>query len=200
MSIYKKVMGEDFFRLHPMLQNRYSFPFQAKGIMSNIQGGPKWLFPFFWLGIKWKLLFPERGKHIPFSIKNTPLTGPHGEEQIHWERIFYFGQKERYFNALMSLDQNRMLIKDYLGEPRLFYSDLTISVLSDGSLQIDSKDQRLVLGHLEIPLPKIFQGLATVKEKYLEKRDTFYIKVTVTNPLIGTVFAYEGEFNAHEPA
>lgn len=198
MSIYKEVVGEDFFHLHPMLQKRYHFPFQAQGIMNHIQGGPKWLFPLFWLGIKWKLLFPEHGRNIPFSIKNTPFKGPNGEGEIHWERIFYFGSKKRFFNARMSLDRERIIIKDYLGEPSLFYSDLTLSVLNDGSLQISSRDQRLVLGQLEIPLPKMFQGLATVKEKYLEAQDCFHVSVIVTNPVIGTVFAYEGEFNTHE--
>ena len=83
MSIYKQVMGDDFFRLQPMLQKRYEFfdevPFQATGIMKKIQGGPKYLFPFFWLGVKWKLLFPERGNDIPFTIRNTPLIGGNGD-------------------------------------------------------------------------------------------------------------------------
>ncbi|MBO0992102.1 DUF4166 domain-containing protein [Bacillus sp. SD088] len=198
MSIYKEVIGEEFFQLHPMLQKRYQFPFEAKGIMSHIQGGPKWLFPLFYIATNWKLLFPERGENIPFSIKNIPLKGPEDEEQIYWERVFHFGSKKRFFNAKMSLDPNRMIIKDYLGEPSLFYSDLTMSVLSDGSLQIDSKDQKLVLGRFEVPLPKMLQGLATVKEKYLEDQECFHISVSVINPLIGTVFAYEGEFSTHE--
>lgn len=78
------------------------------------------------------------------------------EEQIHWERTFYFAEKKRYFNALMSLDHKRNVIKDYLGEPHLFYSDLSLSCTNDGGLQIDLKDQRLVIGKVEIPLPKAF--------------------------------------------
>ncbi|KRG11595.1 DUF4166 domain-containing protein [Lederbergia galactosidilytica] len=198
MSIYKHVVGDDFQYLHPMLQKRYQIPFEARGIMGHIQGGPKWLFPLFWLGIKYKLLFPERGENIPFSIKNTRLKGPHGEEQIHWERIFHFGSKKRFFNATMSLDEERMIIKDYLGEPSLFYSDLAFTVSKDGSLQIKSQNQKLILGKFEIPLPKMFQALAIVKESYLEDQEIFHISVTVTNTLIGTVFAYEGDFNTHE--
>ena len=48
--------------------------------------------------------------------------------QIYWERIFHFGNKKRYFNALMSLDAKRLVIKDYLGDPPLFYSDLAFIV------------------------------------------------------------------------
>jgi hypothetical protein len=204
MSIYKKVMGEDFYLLHPMLQKRYNLPegtvFKASGMMNDIKGGPKWLYPIFRAGVQWKLLFPESGKDVPFTITNTARIGKNGESQVHWERVFHFGPQKRYFNALMSLDENRLVIKDYLGEPHLFYSDLALSVTNEGHLKISSLDQRLVLWKIEIPLPKLFQGLATVTEKYDEVRALYHIQVTVKNPLIGSVFSYEGEFSAHEDA
>ncbi|MFJ7936210.1 DUF4166 domain-containing protein [Sporosarcina sp. NPDC096371] len=202
MSIYKQVMGHDFNRLHPMLQHRYNLPigsvFKASGTMKEIQGGPKWLYPLFRLGIRWKLLFPEHGKDIPFAIKNRAFVGDTGESQVHWERIFQFGKKSRYFNALMSLDAERSVIQDYLGEPHLLYSDLALHVSDDGRLTIKSLGQRLVLGKLEIPLPRLFQGLATVTERYDEEQAHYHIHVTVRNPLIGTVFSYEGTFSADE--
>lgn len=198
MSIYKQVLGEDFIRLHPMLQKRYdlteSSVFKATGTMKEIKGGPKWLYPLFRLGVYWKLLFPERGRDIPFTITNTARLGPAGENQIHWERIFHFGAKERYFNALMSLDEERFVIKDYLGEPPLVYSDLAFEVSEEGAITIHSLNQRLVLGKVELPLPRILQGLATVTERYDEDNHVFRINVDVRNPLIGHVFSYEGEF------
>lgn len=202
MSIYKHVMGDDFHRLHPKLQERYDLPegtvFRASGIMKEIQGGPKWLSPLFWIGIRWKLLFPEHGKDIPFTIQNRAIVGNHGESQVHWERIFNFGKKRRFFNALMSLDAKRLIIRDYLGEPHLFYSDLAFLVDDDGSLTIQSLGQRLVLRKIEIPLPRLFQGLATVREKYDDEQRLYHIDVTVRNPLIGIVFAYEGTFSAND--
>ena len=204
MSIYRKVMGSDFSRLHPMLQKRYDFPegtvFKASGTMNEIRGGPKWLYPIFRAGVKWKLLFPEHGKDIPFTIKNTAFVGKNDEHQIYWERIFHFGDKKRYFNALMSLDAERLVIKDYLGDPPLLYSDLAFIVTEEGHLTIKSLNQRFVLGKIEIPLPKLFQGLATVTEKYDEARKLYEIYVTVKNPLIGTVFSYEGEFSVDDDA
>ncbi|MFC7686994.1 DUF4166 domain-containing protein [Ureibacillus sp. GCM10028918] len=202
MSVYKKVLDKKFNRLHPMLQKRYEFsnhePFQAEGVMKSIKGGPKLLYPLLWLGIKRKLLFPEYGTSIPFKILNTPMVGANGEQQIHWERVFYFEKKKRYFNALMSFDPERNLIKDYLGEPSILYSDLVFTVSSEGNLKIESSKQRLVIGKIELPLPKIFQGLATVTEKYSEEKGVFQISVDVRNPLIGHIFSYEGEFNPNE--
>ncbi len=204
MSIYQKVMGKDFTRLHPMLQKRYQLQdgmrFQATGVMREIKGGPKWLFLLFRLGVKWKLLFPEHGKSIPFTIKNTAFTSKTGESQVHWERIFHFQNKRRYFNALMSLDEKRLVIKDYLGEPPLFYSDLAFTVTDQGALKINSLNQRLVFGKLEIPLPRLLQGLATVTESYLDEEALYQITVSVRNPIIGQVFFYEGTFVQNEDA
>ena len=198
LSIYIKVLGNDFSHLHPMLQKRYDFAdegtFKATGMMKEIKGGPRWLYPLFRLGVNWKLLFPERGKNIPFSIKNTSRLGSDGESQIHWERVFHFGNKKRYFNALMSLDDRRLVIKDYLGEPSLVYSDLAFEVSDEGAITIHSLNQRLVLGKMEVPLPKLLQGLATVTERYDEAKAVYRINVKVWNPLIGHVFSYEGEF------
>lgn len=202
MSIYKQVLGEKFDQLHPMLKRRYACidakGFVGKGHMHQIDGGPKWLFPLFWLGAKWKLLFPERGHNIPFTIRNTVRIGSAGQAQVHWERIFHFEKKKRYFNALMSLDAERNVIQDYLGEPPLMYSDLSFSVTGSGDLHIVSKKQRLVLGQIEIPLPAWFQGLAEVTEKYDDERKVYLIHVTVKNPLLGKLFSYEGEFTSDD--
>ena len=204
MSIVKQVMGSDFFQLHPMLQKRYDLPegfiFKASGIMNEIKGGPKFLYPIFRIAVRWKLLFPEHGKSIPFSIKNTAYIDEYGDSVIHWERTFHFGHKRRYFNALMSLDMKRRVIQDYLGEPHVIYADLAFTATEAGHLRITSLNQRLVLGKIEIPLPKAFQGLATVTEKYLDNEERYQIIVNVKNPLIGTVFSYEGEFFADDDA
>lgn len=202
MSIYKKVLGNNFNRLHPMLQKRYDLSegtdFRASGIMKDIKSGPKWLYPIFQAGIRWKLLFPEQGKDIAFTIKNHAFISKTGESQVHWERIFYFGKKKRYFNALMSLDEKQSIIQDYLGEPHLLYADLALHVTDTGSLTIQSLRQRFVLGKIEIPLPRLLQGLATVTERYDDETKLYQIHVMVRNPLVGRLFSYEGAFSTDE--
>lgn len=116
---------------------------------------------------------------------NSCRVGNKGEQQIHWERIFYISGRHRYFNALMSLNDERKIIKDYLGEPSILYSDLCFHVGINGDLHIESDQQRLVCGRLEIPLPRWLQGVAKVKETYIEERNVFSIQVEVRNALIG---------------
>lgn len=202
MSIYKKILGEHFYRMHPMLQKRYGFEddktFKATGVMHHITSGPKWLYLFKLFATQRKFLFPEHGINIPFHIINKQQIGPHGEQQVHWERRFYFQKINRDFNALMSLDIDKKLVKDYLGEPSLFYSELTFEVTDQGHLRIESQKQRIVLGKYEFSIPKLFQGNVLVKEDYIEESEAFFIHVMIKNPLIGTLFEYKGEFRSDE--
>ncbi|MFD9628992.1 DUF4166 domain-containing protein [Peribacillus muralis] len=198
MTIYQELLGEDFQRLHPKLQERYALPigepFNGVGTMSKIETGASWLKPFLKLAARWKFLFPENGKDVPFSIKNTCRTLPTGEVQIHWERTFYFEVITRHFNAFMTVDTKRGVVKDYLGEPSLFYSDLKFAVTSEGRIHIRSGPQRIVIGNLEFPIPRLLEGVVTVEEGYDDVREVFTIQVDIRNRIVGRLMAYEGEF------
>lgn len=198
MSIYQRLLGDDFQKLHPKLQERYALPlgkpFYAAGTMAKIETGAKWLKPFLALTTKWKFLFPESGKNVPFSIKNTCRTLPTGEEEIYWERAFYFEKVTRHFNAFMTIDANRGVVKDYLGEPSLFYSDLRFNVTPDGRLHIHSGLQRVVIGRFEIPIPRLLEGVVKVEEGYDETREVFTIQVDIKNRIIGRLMEYKGVF------
>ncbi|WP_026583833.1 DUF4166 domain-containing protein [Bacillus sp. J33] len=201
MTIYQELLGEDFQRLHPKLQARYTLlkdkPFHGAGTMSKIETGSVWLKPLLSLAARWQFLFPDNGKDVPFTIKNTCRTLPTGEEEIYWERTFYFEEVTRRFNAFMSIDRNRRVVKDYLGEPSLFYSDLKFAVTPDGRMIIRSGPQRVVIGNLEIPIPRLFEGVVTVEEGYDDAREVFTIQVNIQNRIAGRLMAYEGEFKAN---
>ncbi|MGM7721742.1 DUF4166 domain-containing protein [Metabacillus sp. Hm71] len=198
MTIYRDLLGEDFQRLHPMLQARYALPidqpFFAVGTMAKIETGAAWLTPFLSIATRWNFLFPESGENVPFSIKNTCRLLPTGEAEIYWERKFYFEKVTRHFHAFMTIDKKRKVVKDYLGEPRLFYSDLSFTVTPDGRMRIHSGAQRLLIGKHELPIPAMFQGNVTVEEGYDEVRKAYTIQVDIQNRLLGRLMRYEGEF------
>ena len=197
MTIYKRILGEEFYRLHPKLQERYTLTaqneFKAVGRMKTVKSGRKWLYPFLLLMTKWKFLFPESGKDIPFEIVNRSRS-IEGKEEILWERVFYFPNVTRRFHARMLADHENRVVQDYLGEPSLFYSDLVFEVIETGSLRIRSAAQRLVLGKWEIPLPSWLEGRVNVVEAYDDQKERFTISVSIHNILLGPILFYEGEF------
>jgi Domain of unknown function (DUF4166) len=200
VTIYKELLGEDFHKLHPKLQERYMLPlgqpFQGTGTMSKIETGPAWLKPFLTYAVRRKFLFPESGKDVPFTIKNSCRLLQSGETEVYWERSFLFKEETRQFNAFMTIDAERGVVKDYLGEPSLFYSDLNLSVNNDGGLHIQSGSQRFLAGSFEIPLPSLFRGEVAVEEGYDEVCGCYTIKVDIHNKLIGRMMTYEGTFTA----
>ncbi|MFJ7737389.1 DUF4166 domain-containing protein [Lysinibacillus sp. NPDC097287] len=198
MTIYQTLLGEDFKRLHPMLQQRYALPiekpFYATGVMQKIESGATWLRPFYTVAARTNFLFPESGENVPFTIRNTCKVLPNGELEVLWERSFHFTQKTRHFDARMTIDPVQKVVKDYLGAPSLFYSDLHFTVTKEGKLLIRSGVQRFVLSKMELPIPKVLEGRVIVEEGFDDVRQVFTIHVSIHNPLLGRLMMYAGEF------
>jgi hypothetical protein len=162
--------------------------------MKKIESGGSWLKPFLKLATRWQFLFPETGQDVPFTVKNTCRTLPTGQTEIYWERTFYFEKVTRKFNAFMTIDPERKIVKDYLGEPSLFYSDLKFEVTAQGHQLIRSGRQRFLLGSFELPIPKILEGVVTVEDGYDDDREVYTVNVHIQNPIVGKVMVYEGEY------
>ncbi len=94
----------------------------------------------------------------------------------------------------MTIDPVQKIVKDYLGSPALFYSDLHFAVTREGRLVIRSGVQRFVMPQLECPIPKMLEGRVVVEEGFDEIRNVFTIHVSIHNPLIGRLMMYAGEF------
>lgn len=63
-------------------------------------------------------------------------------------------------------------------------------------MQIRSGQQRAVIRNLEIPIPRVLEGVVTVEEGYDDAREVYTIQVDIQNSIIGRVMAYKGEFKA----
>lgn len=199
-SIYQKALGENFKRLHPKLQEKFGLTSTggkaaiSHGIMDEITGGLPFLRPLFRLGTGRRMVFPERGCNISFMLENYAYRDSYGRECIIWARTFDFGKKKRHFDAVMVYSEQKERIIDYFGSHQDFVSDLEFTVLDDGGLRIISKEQRLLPGDLAIPLPVFLRAEATVTERFLDETNEFFIHVQVRNPIVGTLFEYQGTF------
>lgn len=197
--IYETLLGNDFFKLHPKLQERYRLPlneeFFAKGTMDVIQTGPKIMRPIYNIFTRNQFLFPESGGNIPFTISNRSYLNENKLGAVYWERTFFFPNATRKFNATMTVDLDRNVVKDYLGDPAIFYSDLQFHVTKEGFLLIKSGNQRVISPFQEMRLPRKLTGRVTVLEGYDDKLNVFTIHVSIFNDVIGRMMQYAGTFS-----
>ena len=78
-SIYEQALGEKFKLLHPRIQERFGFSSRdnlaciGTGTMDELWHGKLYTLPFLYLGSVRRIMFPERGQSVPFTIKKLCL-------------------------------------------------------------------------------------------------------------------------------
>src|SRR5947209_2725546 len=111
-SIYQQVLGADFCRLHPKIQERFGFSSKdnlaaiGTGTMARIWHGRFYTLPFLYVGTWRRIMFPEHGINIPFTIQNFAYVDSFGRETVTWVRTFH-AQRKRRFDATMIYSQQR---------------------------------------------------------------------------------------------
>ena len=199
-SIYQRALGSDFEKLHPKIQQRFGFSSEdgiasiGSGVMEQIWRGRFYTVPFLYLGTWRRIMFPEYGQNIPFTIENYAYRDGFGRETVTWVRTFE-GRKRRRFDAYMIYSEKRGCIVDYLGSHQHLAVDLELSVDERGGLRIRSGAQRFYEGAIAFSFPLFFSGIAEVCEWYDEDNEKFGIQVKVTNRTWGRLFGYRGSFD-----
>ena len=203
-SIYRKALGADFERLHPKMQWRFGFSSidetcqLGTGVMDDVWRGPWWTLPFLLLGSTRRVLFPSRGRRVPFTIANYAYVDRFGRETVTWARRFDFQRRTRAFDATMIYSKRRDTIVDYLGTHQHLAVDLDCWVDDEGAMRIRSGEQRFYEGRVAFRFPLIFSGAANVREWWDEAAACFRIEVHVANKLLGPLFGYRGSFTVEE--
>jgi hypothetical protein len=198
-SIYERVLGSDFQRLHPEIQRRFGFGSEdgvasvGTGVMDEIWHGQFYTLPFLYIGTWRRIMFPESSQCTPFTIENYAYVDQFGRETVTWVRTFR-GQEVRRFDAYMIYSEERKCIVDYLGSHQHLAVDLELSVNANGGLQIRSGAQRFYEGLIGFRFPMMFSGVADVCEWYDDDAGVFRISVNVHNPIWGRLFGYHGSF------
>lgn len=200
-SIYKKNLGSDFNKLHLKIQERFGFNSESgiaaigEGIMEKVWYGKLYTLPFLYIGTWRNIMFPQKGKNIPFTIENYAYKDNFGRETITWIRKYKFPNKTRRFDATMIYSHERNLIVDYLGTHQHLAVDIEMSVSNNGGIQLKSGEQRFYEGFCNFKFPRFFSGIANVCEWYEESDQKFKISVIVTNKIWGELFGYKGSFD-----
>jgi len=199
-SIYQRVLGTDFQRLHPLIQRRFGFSSAdgvaaiGHGVMDEIWKGSFFTNPFLRVGSWRQIMFPETGRHVPFTIENYAFVDRFGRETMSWIRTFELHRRRR-FDAYMIYSDARRRIVDYLGSHEHLAVDIDLSVDAAGGLRLRSGAQRIYEGLVGFSFPMAFSGIADVREWYDDAARSFRIVVDVHNRRWGSLFGYRGRFD-----
>lgn len=199
-SIYATVLGEDFERLHPKIQERFGFDSTSRkraigrGIMDRVWHGQFFTIPFLMAGSWRNIMFPERGDNVPFIIENWAYVDTLGRETVTELRTFKLG-RERRFDAYMVRDPVRNQVVDYMGTHQHLAVDLHLGVADNGGLRIESGEQRFYEGPIAFRFPMFFSGKAYVYVWFDEATGRYRIECEVKNAFWGPLFGYTGTFD-----
>jgi len=198
-SIYEQALGGEFKLLHPRIQQRFGFSSRdnvaciGTGTMEKIWHGAFYTMPFLYIGSWRRIMFPEQGESIPFTIKNYAYVDEHGRETVTWIRTFETAVPRR-FDAYMIYSEQRRRVVDYLGTHQHLAVDIDLSVDERGGLLLRSGAQRFYEKSIGFSFPMTFSGVAEVCEWYEESDQQFHIEVDVRNRVWGPLFGYSGSF------
>lgn len=198
-SIYQQVLGPAFERLHPQIQRRFGFSSTdgvasiGTGVMDELWHGRCFTLPFLYFGSCRRIMFPERGVDVPFTIQNYAYRDRFGRETVTWIRTFETWRRRR-FDAYMIYSHQRGKIVDYLGTHQHLAVDLDLAVDERGGLRLRSGEQRFYENLFGFRFPLFFAGVAEVCEWYDDALGQFRIEVSVSNDFWGPLFGYRGKF------
>ncbi|MGZ9585716.1 DUF4166 domain-containing protein [Paenibacillus marinisediminis] len=200
-SIYERVLGDDFYKLHPKIQQRFGFTSAdqrasiGRGVMQQVWHGKPYTLPFLYLGTWRNIMFPQQGENIPFTIENYAYVDGFGRETVTWVRTFQFPNRKRRFDATMIYSEAKQQVIDYMGTHQHLAVDIELSVADNGGIQLRSGNQYFYEGWVGFKFPMLFSGYAEVCEWYDESIERFRINVQVANPVFGRLFGYAGTFD-----
>jgi uncharacterized protein DUF4166 len=199
-SIYQRALGADFSKLHPQIQRRFGFSSAdgvaaiCRGVMDEVWKGRFYTEPFLHLGSWRRIMFPETGREIPFTVENYAFVDQFGRETVSWIRTFA-SRRTRRFDAYMVYSDVRQRIVDYLGTHEHLAVDMDLSIDETGGLRLRSGAQRFYEGAIGFNFPMLFSGIADVREWYDDASRCFRISVDVRNSVWGPLFGYRGRFS-----
>lgn len=205
-SVFERALGDDFARLHPMMQKRFGVSLDAgyaavgTGVMASIRRGPWWTVPFLWIGRLRNILVPDQGRDAPFRIENYPYTDPFGRETVTFVREYRVRERPSRFDATMIYSDDLGRVVDYLGTHQHLAVDLQLRVGDNGDLFLTSDAQRFYEGPIAFRFPLLFSGRAALHERWDDEAGCYRVTLEVRNRVFGFLFGYEGMFTCEFPA
>jgi hypothetical protein len=205
-SIFQRALGADFDRLHPEIQARFGFSSTdgiasiGTGVMDRIWRRPGFTRPFLVLGTRRRIMFPEQGSDIPFTIENWAYLDGLGRETVTFNRTFELPKRTRRFDATMIYSEQRGTVVDYLGTHQHLAADVSLRATDGGALELTTGQQRFYERAVGFRFPMLFSGKGTVREWFDDHDGRHHIDVNIANDHFGKLFGYTGSFTVERRA
>jgi hypothetical protein len=189
-SVYQRVLGDEFEKLDPRLRAYFSLPEpgmvgRGTGVYEVAGSRKRWLRPVFSYLAARRILFPEFGRDIPFTVTNVPGPG----DGLSSGREFLFPGQTRLMEDTMHVVNGHL--HDFLGRSRGLEVRFVLHV-RDGGLVMVSDASWLHLGPIRVRIPAVFSARVVLNEWW--DGDAQRVSVHLHNPLFGDLFEYVGRF------
>lgn len=196
-GLFEREVGDEWRSLHPRVRNRYGLESgegrEALGVgrMHDLDRHPLAV-PALWLGTLDDFLFPERGTDVPFTIVTEPFVDDEGNEALVLRRRFETAPPRTFVDTLR-WNPARGCLTDLFGRHGRVAADLHIEA-EDGELVLSIGTQWFRVGgrYLALPSPLAVDG--RLRDWFDDEDGRFRVSAAITNPVLGTVFEYEGAF------
>jgi hypothetical protein len=199
-SIYQRVLGSAFARLHPRVQEWFGYTIadgvapRGRGTIDSIRHGGLYALPFLHVGAMRNIMFPEQGDNVPFTVESYAYLDDHGVETVAFLRTFELPWRQRRFDEYMVATDIPGRMVNYLGTHQHLAVDLDFTVGPRGDMRIRSSTQRIDEGPIRFRFPRLFSADADVSVAYDDANRCYRIDATAGNPILGNVFSYHGTF------
>ncbi len=141
------------------------------------------------LGIlaRWGIAFPERGRHVPFSIENR------GDARggVLARRTLLFSAQQRVM--VDRVYEHRGRVVDALGSGGWLEAALRVSE-RDGALVARSGPVRVRLAGRWWRIPRAVRPTVELVERWDDKAHSQHVDVRVSMPALGEIYGYRGWF------
>jgi hypothetical protein len=187
-SVWERAFGDRLVNLSPGLRTYFSLPPEGmtghgSGVYEVAGSRLRWLWPALAFLAWRRILFPEFGHNVPFTVVNTPTP----EGTLRAVRTFEFSGRTRTM-----VDEMRIVdghLHDFLGRRGGLEARLAATV-HDGMLRLTTERLWLHLGAVRVPLPNVARIALT--ERTLDGGQ--HVDVSLRTPLVGEWFVYRGAF------
>ncbi|MEY7849161.1 DUF4166 domain-containing protein [Natrarchaeobius sp. A-rgal3] len=196
-GLFERAVGEDWSTLHPQVRDRYGLEVaggrEAVGVgrMDELTRSPLAL-PVLWLATIDDFLFPEGGTDVRFSVVTEPFVDGNGNEALRLERRFDTSPPRTFVDTLR-WNPARDCIVDLFGTRGHVAADLYADA-EDGALALSIGTQYLRVGGRSLALPGPLSARGRLTDWYDDETECFRVEADIENPLVGSIFGYEGSF------